>query len=163
MAEWVDCIAAKLLEEVGTTIGAIATESGYSVDMESVIYDVIGSIPRVIYPCSEILFSGIRVESDLSNEQQLIHGTVSIRTFIQRSAAHDTSLAAAKQLLELAADVRTALLSTYSRQQAGTVTLSNFELMLPMTQQLFTLETPADVCGVMTGFDFQYTAKFTER
>lgn len=159
-----DCLFADVIDELGAVVGNISVANGYSVTIGTNIkYDVIGSDPRIVYPCAEILFKGINVESDNSNQDQIVVGDFSLRLLRKLTAQHLNTIAVPKAMAELATDIRVAVLSTYRRQQAGTFAQTNFELILPINVAVATLETPADVIVAVSNFSYRIHAGFTER
>ena len=159
---WVDCRAAKLMTEIGIVLGAITTGNGYSTSMVTVKYDDFALTQRVTdYPIAEVIPADIDTE-DIDTETQQITFSFKILAYILLTASAE-ALANRKTHLEFAADIRTALLSIYARQQAGTFTMAGFLKMENINQTLFTSEIPKGLAGVFSQVDFKFDAKFTDR
>lgn len=78
-------------------------------------------------------------------------------------ASEIITLAGKKAHIEFAADIRYALLNIYARQQAGTFTTAQFELVGAVNQELFYPRTIDKMCGVYTNIELKYSSKFTDR
>ena len=159
-----DCLAAQLLDGVGDVIDAIDGTGDWSQDIETIQYDFVNfnQLDRDNYPLVIIFLSDLQTE-EIDNESQQISVTFRIIGYIQQDSEGDTTSTGRKELLEFGADFRTAILTMYDNQQAGSFSMDEFEIIGPIRQVFSTDDAPDDVGIVLTEFDCKFVAARDER
>jgi len=155
-----DCLAAELLAEMGTVIGRITAANGYTQTLSSanIVYDAVDLVHENL-PAAEILLTDLSYE-EVDNESQQVQASFRILGYVAQTTEDDATLATKKVLLEFGADFRTTILSMYTRQQAGTFTMDEFEIVGPINQ---VFAADKNLGMVLTEFSCQFMADRTAR
>jgi hypothetical protein len=155
-----DCLASELLAFMGTVIADIKTTGGYSqtIPTANISYDAVELIQEN-FPAAEILLTDMSFE-DISNVSQEVSATFRILGYIEQLTEDDATLATKKILMEYAADFRIAVLTAYTKQQGGTFTMEQFEIITPLSQSF---AADKNIGMVLTEFGCKFLATRTER
>jgi len=159
-----DCLAAQLLDGIGAVMDTISTTNGYSQTINTVEYDYfLPDRETTDYAIAIVMLTGIQTV-EVDNESQQIAASFRIEGYMKQSTAdHAVTVAARKEILEFAADFKTAILSIYDRQQAGTFGMEGFEIVGEIRQAWETPENESQVAAVMTEFDCKFLADRGDR
>ena len=158
-----DCLGSQLLEGLGTVISGITVAAGYSQTIATVEYDF-GTIDRAStdYAVAIVSMSELNIEA-LDNENQEVSAKIMIEGTILQDTDGDVSLAGRKEILEFAADFRYAINTLYTKQQAGTFAMKEFEIIGPIRQSFDVDESPPNRAFVLTELDLKFKTARTDR
>lgn len=156
-------IITEITTELGTVINAITAANGYNNTVETVVYDMFDSISNYLsnddlFPVVNIDVNGFDVE-DIDNETSELSVHCKIVGYLRPSEQITDTAAFLNDCLEFGADIRKAVFSMYSRQQAGSFAMEEFRTIKEMRVSAYQ-DKGNSVQGVMCEFDVLFDLDF---